>query len=74
MDPTLILFLAIAAAVAIVAVLLIRRRERAEAAAAAPGETQFAVSTEGMTICPKCGMGNMWTDRKCIGCGGPLKG
>jgi len=74
MDPTLLLVLAIAAAVAVVAVLLIRRRERAEAEAASPVESQFAVSTEGEKICPKCGMGNMWTDRNCISCRAPLKG
>ena len=74
MDPTLVLVLAIAAAVAVAAVMLIRRRERAEAEAGAPGESQFAVSTEGEKICPKCGMGNLWTDRTCINCRAPLKG
>ena len=74
MDSTLLLVLAIAAVVAVVAVLLIRRRERAEDEAAAPAESRFAVSTEGEKICPKCGMGNMWTDRTCISCHAPLKG
>jgi cytochrome c5 len=74
MDTTLVLVLAIAAAVAVVSTLLIRRRQRADAQAAAPGESQFAVSTEGMKICPKCGMGNLWTDRTCISCHAPLKG
>jgi hypothetical protein len=73
MDPTLALVLAIAAAVAVVSTLLIRRRQRAEAPPA-PGESPFAVSTEGMKICPKCGMGNLWTDRTCISCHAPLKG
>ena len=26
-------------------------------------DSPFAVSTEGMKICPKCGMGNLWTER-----------
>jgi hypothetical protein len=72
MDSTLLLALAIALAVAVIAVLLIRRRQRAEAPG--PAESQVAVSTEGMKICPKCGMGNLWTDRACISCNGPLKG
>ena len=54
--------------------LLIRRRERAEDEAASPGESQFAVSTEGEKRCPKCGMGNLWTDRTCISCDAPLPG
>ena len=27
-------------------------------------ESQFAVSTEGTKICPRCGMGNLWTERR----------
>ncbi len=38
-----------------------------------PDET-FAASTEGMTVCPKCGMGNLWTERRCSACGNSLKG
>lgn len=72
MDSTLVLVLALATAVAVASVLLIRRRQRAEAQA--PAESQFAVSTEGEKICPKCGMGNLWTDRTCISCRAPLKG
>jgi hypothetical protein len=34
----------------------------------------LAVSTEGMKICPKCGMGNLWTERKCSACGNALRG
>ena len=36
--------------------------------------TSFAVSTEGMKVCPKCGMGNLWTERRCSACGNGLKG
>jgi hypothetical protein len=34
----------------------------------------LAVSTEGMKVCPKCGMGNLWTGRRCSACGSPLRG
>lgn len=34
----------------------------------------FAVSTEGMKVCPRCGMGNLWTSRQCAACGNGLKG
>jgi hypothetical protein len=34
----------------------------------------LGVSTEGMKICPKCRMGNLWTGRSCSACGSPLRG
>ena len=34
----------------------------------------LATSTEGMKVCPKCGMGNLWTTRRCTACGNSLKG
>jgi hypothetical protein len=37
-------------------------------------DTGLATSTEGMTICPRCGMGNLWTSRLCAACGNGLKG
>jgi hypothetical protein len=74
MDPTLLLLIAVASGVAVVAVLVIRRRERAAEGPSTPPETPLAVSTEGMKICPRCGMGNLWTDRTCISCKAPLKG
>lgn len=74
MDTTLLLLLAVAAGIAIVAVLAIRRREQAATPSGPPPESPFAVSTEGMKICPKCGMGNLWTDRTCISCKAQLKG
>ena len=39
-----------------------------------PAESPFAVSTEGDKICPNCGMGNLWTERKCSACGRKLQG
>ncbi len=37
-------------------------------------DTGLATSTEGMTICPRCGMGNTWTSRQCSACGKGLRG
>ena len=62
-----------AAAIGMLATVLILRRERKEREATA-GESRFAASTEGEKICPKCGMGNLWTDRDCVACGGRLPG
>ena len=74
MDQLLLVLLVMTAAIALAAVLLSRTRRRAEVAALGPPETQFAVSTEGMKVCPKCGMGNMWTGRQCSACGASLQG
>ena len=74
MDQLLLVLLVMAAAIAIAAMLLSRTRRRAELAALGPPESQYAVSTEGMKVCPKCGMGNMWTERRCSACGTSLKG
>jgi hypothetical protein len=62
-----------AASLGIVATLLILRRQRRDAEAATPRESQFAVSTEGEKICPHCGMGNLWTDSRCVSCGRALR-
>jgi hypothetical protein len=74
MDQLLLVLLLLAAVIALVAVLLSRSRRRAEVAALGPPESPFAVSTEGMKVCPKCGMGNMWTGRRCSACGASLRG
>ncbi|HEX5015063.1 MAG TPA: hypothetical protein VFV72_12990 [Candidatus Limnocylindrales bacterium] len=74
MDQQTQLFaLAIAVAVVALAIVLILNRQRRDREEAA-GESPFATSTEGEKRCPKCGMGNMWTDRTCISCGTRLKG
>ena len=70
----LLLVLLLAVVIAIVAILFSRSRRRDEVAALGPPESPFAVSTEGMKTCPKCGMGNMWTERQCSACGAPLQG
>jgi hypothetical protein len=74
MDQLLLVLLVLAAAIAIAAMLLSRSRRRADLAALGPPESPFAVSTEGMKVCSKCGMGNMWTERRCSACGSSLKG
>ncbi len=71
MDQTILLALVAAAVIGMIAVLLILRRERI--AAEPPAESPFAVSTEGMKVCPKCGRGNLWTDDTCLYCGAKLR-
>jgi hypothetical protein len=72
MDSTvLILLLVLAAGSGIGAALMILRRDRLRAEAAAR-ESPFAVSTEGMSLCPTCGFGNHGGDRTCASCGAPL--
>jgi hypothetical protein len=74
MDQLLLVLLVLAIACAVAALLLGRTRRRALAAAMPAPESPFAVSTEGMKICPRCGMGNLWTERKCSACGSSLRG
>ena len=75
MDQTYSCSFAMAVLVALAATAVIRdRARRQEAAGATSPESPFAVSTEGMTVCPKCGMGNLWTDRTCMTCKANLKG
>jgi cytochrome c-type biogenesis protein CcmH/NrfF len=70
-DTQQLLALILAAALGVVATLAILRKERR---ASSPRESPFAASTEGEKRCPKCGMGNLWTDNRCISCGGALPG
>jgi hypothetical protein len=73
MDQTLIVVLALAIAVLLGAVARIIARPEAPVGQAA-AESPIAVSTEGSKVCPKCGMGNLWTERTCSACGIALKG
>ena len=73
MDQTYLLALALAVVVVMVALARMSTRPRTAAGEAA-GESPIGVSTEGMKICPKCGMGNLWTERRCSNCGLALKG
>ena len=72
-QPTQLLALLIAVAVLALAIGLIANRQRRERRDAT-GESPFGTSTEGEKRCPKCGMGNLWTDRTCISCGARLPG
>jgi hypothetical protein len=73
-DPqTALLALSVAVLVGVVATLLIINRQRRERDAATK-ESPFATSTEGEKRCPRCGMGNLWTDKTCISCKAPLPG
>jgi hypothetical protein len=74
MDQSYLLLLALLVIVAIASIAVIRARIRREAPDAISPESPFAVSTEGMKTCPKCGMGNLWTERRCSACGSSLKG
>ena len=35
-------------------------------------DSGLATSTEGMTVCRHCGMGNLWTEQRCSACGNAL--
>lgn len=74
MDPSLQGAALVGAAfVGLIALLLIVgrvRREREDLTR----ESQYGVSTEGEKLCPKCGMGNQWTDATCVSCGAKLPG
>lgn len=73
MDQTQqLLAMTLAAALGILATVAILRRQRR--ATEPPPESPFGASTEGEKRCPKCGMGNLWTDDRCITCGARLPG
>ena len=59
--------------VALAAVWAMRARPRPPATPDG-SDTPFGVSTEGMKMCPKCGMGNLWTERTCMSCRAMLRG
>jgi uncharacterized paraquat-inducible protein A len=73
MDQTELLLLALVLLVLIASITVIRARAARLAMDAAGTDSQFAASTEGMTMCAKCGMGNLWTERRCSACGTSLK-
>jgi len=72
-QQTQLLALAIAVLVLVAAILLIRNRQRRDREDRTR-ESPFGSSTEGEKRCPKCGMGNLWTDKNCISCGARLPG
>ncbi len=73
MDQTFLLALAVALVVALAALGRLATRPPAPSSETA-GDGRLAMSTEGMKVCPKCAMGNLWTERTCINCGTKLRG
>jgi hypothetical protein len=73
MDQTFLLALAVALVVAVAALGRLATRSPTASGQAA-GESSMGVATEGMKVCPKCAMGNLWTERTCINCGTKLRG
>ncbi len=73
MDQTLILILVGAAVVGIVAIVLMLERSRRQAGEAQRAD-RFAASSEGEKRCASCGMGNLWTEDRCVACGAKLPG
>lgn len=74
MDETYLPILAIAIVVAAALLVVISIGGRRNKDATEPPESPFASSSEGMKVCPRCGMGNIWTDRNCVSCGTALRG
>jgi hypothetical protein len=72
-DQMYLLLLAIAVIVAFAALVVMRARPRTPTTPEG-NDSPFGVSTEGMKMCQKCGMGNLWTERRCSACGSPLRG
>lgn len=72
-QTTQLLVLIAAAAIGLIAMFLMVGRQRRDRAAATR-ESPFAISTEGEKRCPNCGMGNLWTETRCIACKAPLRG
>ena len=68
MDLLPALAIVVAALIALLVVISVLRRGRRTS------ERPFATSTEGETRCPRCGMGNIWTDATCASCGAELGG
>jgi ribosomal protein L32 len=71
MDPLAAFAIIAAAGIGLLAMLWIVLRQRRQAAAR---ESPFAMSTEGMKVCPSCGRPNLWTDSTCLHCGRRLPG
>jgi hypothetical protein len=71
MDPLAGFAIVVAAGIGLLAMLWILLRKRREAA---NRESPFAMSTEGMKVCPSCGRPNLWTDSTCLHCGHRLPG
>ena len=75
MDQTMPYVLALVLAATVVMAALARMITRPRARAHdGPSDSRMAISTEGMKVCPRCRMGNMWSERTCSACGSRLRG
>lgn len=71
MDESSAIAILIAAVVGVLAVaVILGRRDRERQALSTDSPT--AASSEGETICPNCGMGNLVGDATCAACGASL--
>jgi hypothetical protein len=66
----MLLALLAAVSLAVLAITILLRRPQPATAPDSP----YGASTEGEKRCPRCSMGNLWTDRTCISCGARLPG
>ncbi len=73
MDQTFLLVLIAAVVILMLALARVLTRPRTSADESV-SDSPIGVSTEGMKTCPRCGMGNLWTERRCSACGAGLKG
>lgn len=73
MDAPLMLLAAVSASVGAALAIAALRQPHRRTAAEGP-DSILAASTEGMKVCHRCTMGNMWTARSCSACGTPLRG
>lgn len=73
MDQSFLLVLVLAVIVALGAMGVMRARPSSGSREAGE-DSPFGTSTEGMKMCPKCHMGNLWTERRCSQCGRQLAG
>ena len=74
MDQMQLFAIEFAAVVGMLAALDILLGQRRGAEPKPPYESPFGASTEGETRCPRCGMGSLWTNDRCLSCGAVLRG
>ncbi len=74
MDQPFLIILIAAIVIMMLALARLLTRPRTPASEGGPADSPIAASTEGMKICPRCGMGNLWTERRCSSCQADLKG
>jgi hypothetical protein len=74
MDQPFLIILVAAIVIVMLALARLLTRPARPTSEPAAGDSPIAVSTEGMKVCPQCGMGNLWTERTCSSCGANLRG